>query len=271
MSTLPTNYVDAVLNADVNTKRKYNMITNSDGTVSFEDVTDYSTEGSNFGAVNINETNVAVNQLNTDLTASDNLKFQFTKSGNDYGYKDTNGNFHPFNRVQASKTVTAGTSAKTVVPDSGYHGIASVTVNPQPHTATRATVTSNGTIDLGTNHATRYVPVNVPRYNFHYIGEYSSDATINISSLGATSASQFLVVCDTEASGWTGSWNLLRDYNRILSSHYYPPSITSFSSSSLTLSVGKIIDYVQADDDGHPVSTAYINLKTKVYYVGNAL
>jgi hypothetical protein len=133
------------------------------------------------------------------------------------------------------------------------------------HSGTRASVTSNGTVDLGANHATRYVPVNIsPRL----VGTYSDDTSINISSLGATSASQFLLVCDTPATGWHGSWNLLRDYNRISASDYYPPSITSFSTNSLTISVGKVADYIQTDDDGHPVSTAYIKLKTKVYYVG---
>jgi hypothetical protein len=95
--------------------------------------------------------------------------------------------------VQASKTVTASTSTQTVTPDSGYHGIASVTVNPTPsqsksvtattsaqtvspdsgkllssvtvnpqvHSETRASVTSNGTVDLGEKHNIRYVPVNV--------------------------------------------------------------------------------------------------------------
>ena len=33
---------------------------------------------------------------NNDLTASDDLKFKFTKSGTKYGYEDTNGNFIPF-------------------------------------------------------------------------------------------------------------------------------------------------------------------------------
>lgn len=37
---LKTNYKEDVLAAS-NTKRKYNMITNDDGTVSFEDVTEY--------------------------------------------------------------------------------------------------------------------------------------------------------------------------------------------------------------------------------------
>ena len=225
---LKTNYKDDILDLTQNDKRCFEEIQNQDGSKSFRDVTVYEQEGDNFGASDMNATNLVVNQLDDNLTASDNLKFQFTKSGNDYGYKDSNGNFHPFNRVQASKTVTAGTSAKTVSPDSGYHGIASVTVNPTPsqsksitattsaqtispdsgkllssvtvnptpsqtktvtattsaqtvnpdsgkllssvtvnpqvHSGTRASVTSNGTVDLGANHATRYVPVNIPTY-----------------------------------------------------------------------------------------------------------
>jgi outer membrane murein-binding lipoprotein Lpp len=74
MSNLPTNYVDDVLNADVNTRRKYQMIQNSDGTVSFNDVTDYDTVGSSIGAAQINAQNTKINQnssaistLNADL------------------------------------------------------------------------------------------------------------------------------------------------------------------------------------------------------------
>lgn len=276
--------------------KTYDEATSISATGDIEPSVDLEYSKTNIGAKALTGHNEAASTRG-NLTAEDNLQFQFSKSGSNYGYKDAIGNFVPFKQVQASKTVAAGTSAKTVTPDSGYHGIASVTVNPTPsqtksvtattsaqtvspdsgkllssvtvnpqvHSRTRASVTSNGTIDLGANHATRYVPVNIsPRL----VGTYSANTTINISSLGATSASQFLLVCDTEASGWTGSWNLLRDYNRILSSHYYPPSITSFSSSSLTLSVGKIIDYVQADEDGHPINTAYVNLSTKVYFIG---
>lgn len=100
-------------------------------------------------------------QLGTSLVAEDDLKFNFSKSGNKYGYKDSNGNFIPFDRVQASKTVTASTSTQTVTPDTGYSGIASVIINPQQHTGTSGTMTNNGTIDLGVTHNTRYVPVAV--------------------------------------------------------------------------------------------------------------
>ena len=63
---LSTNFQDDVL-ASSNSKRKYRMINNSDGTVSFEDATVYSQKGSEFGAKEVNEEREAINQLNTDM------------------------------------------------------------------------------------------------------------------------------------------------------------------------------------------------------------
>lgn len=61
-TTLPTNYVDDVMNTSAGGKRKYKMIYNDDNTVSFEDVTPYDQTGSDFGAGDINATNKAVNE-----------------------------------------------------------------------------------------------------------------------------------------------------------------------------------------------------------------
>ena len=60
---LPTNFKDDILNTSVNSKRKYKMINNTGGTVSFEDKTDYTQEGSEFGAGQINATNDAINNI----------------------------------------------------------------------------------------------------------------------------------------------------------------------------------------------------------------
>ena len=68
MADLKTNYVDDVLDTSVNVKRKYRMIQNADGTVSFDDVTTYTQNGDSFGAKDINDTNAAVNELNSNLT-----------------------------------------------------------------------------------------------------------------------------------------------------------------------------------------------------------
>ena len=62
MANLKTNYKDDVLDTQVNTKRRYNMIENADGTVSLEETTAYTQVGDTFGAMDINSTNEAVNR-----------------------------------------------------------------------------------------------------------------------------------------------------------------------------------------------------------------
>lgn len=66
-TTLPVNFKDDILDASMNGKRRYQLISNSDGTYSLEDVTEYTQEGSNFGAAQINATNTAVNESVKDM------------------------------------------------------------------------------------------------------------------------------------------------------------------------------------------------------------
>lgn len=68
MADLKTDYKDDVLDTTQNAKRKYQMIDNGDGTVSFEDVTEYLQQGDSFGADDINDTNEEVNIINDKLT-----------------------------------------------------------------------------------------------------------------------------------------------------------------------------------------------------------
>ena len=60
-STLKTDFKDDILSPNMGGKRKYRMIQNEDGTVSLDDVTEYTQTGSNFGSKQVNETNLAVN------------------------------------------------------------------------------------------------------------------------------------------------------------------------------------------------------------------
>lgn len=64
-----TTLKDDVLDTSVNESRKYTMITNSDGTVSFIDVTSYSTNGSTFTMGSINVQNGAINDMDDDSTS----------------------------------------------------------------------------------------------------------------------------------------------------------------------------------------------------------
>lgn len=68
MADLKTNYVDDVLDSEKNQLRKYQMIYNDDGTVSFVDVTTYSQVGDNFSAIDINSTNIKVNQNSSGIS-----------------------------------------------------------------------------------------------------------------------------------------------------------------------------------------------------------
>ena len=55
--SLKTDYKDAIFKE----KRRYKMIDNGDGTVSFDDVTDYTQEGTQFGAADVNAITRLVN------------------------------------------------------------------------------------------------------------------------------------------------------------------------------------------------------------------
>lgn len=64
MNDLKTNYQDAVFSGS----RKYTMTQNGDNTVSFTDSTSYTTEGTQFGASDINATNTTVNAMLSERT-----------------------------------------------------------------------------------------------------------------------------------------------------------------------------------------------------------
>lgn len=62
MADLPTNFKDDILDTSVNTRRRYRVYENTDGTIELEDVTEYSQVGDEFGAGQINATNREVNK-----------------------------------------------------------------------------------------------------------------------------------------------------------------------------------------------------------------
>lgn len=148
MADLPTNLKDDILNSSVNTRRKYRMIENGDGTYSFEDLTEYNQVGDEYGAGLINETNRQVNErvekavivrdletigaitqegfipdalalkdVNDSLQADNGQSFQFAydSASGKYGYKaevegaDT---FFPFKAgIEKSTALMNGTNA----------------------------------------------------------------------------------------------------------------------------------------------------------------
>lgn len=67
LAYLPTTLKDDVLNAEVNTRRKYNLIENGDDTISLEDVTNYTQQGSQVGAALLNQINNYINTILWDI------------------------------------------------------------------------------------------------------------------------------------------------------------------------------------------------------------
>lgn len=65
---LPVDFRDDILSESMNNRRRYQMINNSDGTVSFVDVTEYEQVGSVFGQAQINAICAAVNGLTDSVS-----------------------------------------------------------------------------------------------------------------------------------------------------------------------------------------------------------
>lgn len=83
---LRVDYKDDILDSSVNTKRKYNIIENEDGTKSLEDVSVYTQNGDSFGAADINKTNQAVLDLNSSLRKYNSTLIQTITSPTDIDY-----------------------------------------------------------------------------------------------------------------------------------------------------------------------------------------
>lgn len=101
MAILKTNYADDVLDTSANLKRKYDMTTNGDGTVSFTDVSVYAKEGDTFGGIDINKTNT---QVNANTAALGGIAFSYNK---------VDGHFYATDGTHSKKLGSADGSATT--------------------------------------------------------------------------------------------------------------------------------------------------------------
>ena len=106
MQELSNDYRDDILSSEMNGKRRYNMIHNDDGTVSFEDVTEYDQTGDDFNAGLINAITSNINELiSVSQTKSliDVLSASFTvPNNNEY--------------VEATVSIAVPEGTKEVVP-----------------------------------------------------------------------------------------------------------------------------------------------------------
>jgi hypothetical protein len=95
-----------------------------------------------------------------------------------------------------------------------------------------------------------------------YLGQYSANTTIDVSDLGATSDSQFLVACDANASASHGfpAFSISSTHT----ANYFKPSVAlSGDNNTLTLTVGILRITVATGGQSNT------SIPTSVYYVGD--
>lgn len=100
-NVLPTNYQDDIVATSMGGKRRYKIINNSDGTISLEDVTEYTQVGSDFNAKNINATNTAINACYSSTEVDNKLGAKIDTS------KIENNAYNLLNATDTSKVAGA--------------------------------------------------------------------------------------------------------------------------------------------------------------------
>lgn len=135
MADLKTNYKDDVLDTSKNEKRKFRMIQNDDGTVSFEDATEYTQQGDVFGAADINATNAKINEQSQSLTKlneeivrytdyhgfGDNSTFNNVKSGSIIFIRGSGNDYYYLGFVCKARIITMLNNGFTVMPTYDYN------------------------------------------------------------------------------------------------------------------------------------------------------
>lgn len=75
ITKLPVDFKDDIINTEINDKRRYNLVENTDGTVSLEDMTTYEQVGNDYGQAQINALNGTVNEvIDAVEAAQDDIK-----------------------------------------------------------------------------------------------------------------------------------------------------------------------------------------------------
>ena len=165
---LPTNYKDAVWNGN----RKYRQITNSDGTVSFEDVTVYSQkDDSFFGAADANQMNAAMNELAENMESVEDNATKATNAAATATEKAT----------AAANSASAAASSKSAAANSATAAAESATEAQESAALVAALLYNNAGAhnaiyrgkNLGTSvTAAQWAAIAAGTFEDMYIGDY---------------------------------------------------------------------------------------------------
>lgn len=202
---LPTDYQDAVWNGN----RKYRMITNSDGTVSFEDVTEYSQkEYSFFGADEANAMNAGMNELAENMeTVATNA--QLAKTSADTATTKA---------TEAANSATAAANSQTEAANS-----ASIATSKATEAANSQTEAANSATEAATSATEAQNSADVAK-TLLYAGAGAHNAVYRGKNLGtAVTDEQYAAIsAGTFDNLYIGDYWTINDVNwRIAAFDYY--------------------------------------------------
>ena len=116
---LPVDYVQDVIDTSVTNKRRYKMITNTDGTISLDDVTTYVLKGSEFGMDDANKTNGTVNEVIDAVTGMESGTIVVGKASSATNAESATNAGHALtadSATNATKAMSAETATKLSTP-----------------------------------------------------------------------------------------------------------------------------------------------------------
>lgn len=212
---LKENYKDDILDVSVNTKRKYRVTENQDGTVSLEDETVYTQQGDSFGASDMNATNGKVNTLETDIgEINDNLTDKVNKLSGVTGYQTVD--FIGYDATNKKLGLKVG-GADTVIPFSQGYSFCGFAKNRGYNATIFSCVdgvirssTSSITTDLFTLSASGYTVNITLRKKVDAVWMNSNGRTST--SVGTYNSGQSFALCNYDGDGQGGVFIIKKVY-----------------------------------------------------------
>lgn len=212
---LRTDFKDDVFEEN----RKYRLIENDDGTVSFVDVTIYTQEGDVFGANDINETNAEVNRV-----------------ANELGNKASSGHTHTASEINSgtlpvSRGGTGGTERKTAFKNLAFLGhepIASITDD---------TMTNWGALGSGYATYSTLGLLNDQPNQYGFLINYT-DGGVEVCQFWIVRPTGEIYVRGANGSGWNHSWAKVFDGSQTVPVKNGGTGATTFASGALLIGNG---------------------------------
>lgn len=194
---LRTDYKDDILDLTQNTQRKYRMITNADGTVSFQDVTVYSQVGDSFGAFELNQIANVVNEGSGNIDYFPDEDMIKIKDANGVWHDYASGGLQIFDvNTIAVEDWDSNYSATYITP--------SLSLNP----FTISAINANGSWQLGVKYTSKN-SYDLSGYRYLCIaGSAVNQGTSASGSLG-TNPTGYIAILSEE----TGTLTKLKDFD----------------------------------------------------------